>query len=83
MADKVAAHDTAPKREKNRMRGKNKALSRYLRKKRENVVDPNRIAVKAKMERMRKEQQDARKRQAAAGRAEDSSSALDMFNKRS
>ncbi|CDR98627.1 hypothetical protein [Sporisorium scitamineum] len=86
LAAKIAAHE-APKakKEKNRMRGKNKALSRYLRKKRENVIDPNRIAVKARMEKMRKEQEQQRKRKAAAGIAEGDErfSALDMFNKRS
>lgn len=87
LAAKISAHvgPAKPVKEKNRMRGKNKALSRYLRKKRENVVDPNRIAVKARMEKMRKEEQQARKRKAAAGIAQDdhSFSALDMFNKRS
>lgn len=87
LAAKIAAHDgpVKEKKEKNRMRGKNKALSRYLRKKRENVIDPNRIAVKARMEKMRKEEQQERKRKAAAGIAQDdqSYSALDMFKKRS
>lgn len=83
LAARIAAHE-APKKEKNRMRGKNKALSRYLRKKRENVIDPNRIAVKARMEKRRKDEQMERKRRAAAGIAEDDDafSALDMFNKR-
>ncbi len=86
LAAKIAAHDgpVKEKKEKNRMRGKNKALSRYLRKKRENVIDPNRIAVKARMEKMRKEEQQERKRKAAAGIDQDdeSYSALDMFKKR-
>ena len=86
LAAKIAAHEApVQKKEKNRMRGKNKALSRYLRKKRENVIDPNRIAVKQRMEKMRKDEQLQRKRKAAAGIQEDDKafSALDMFNKRS
>ena len=56
-----------------------------MRKKRENVIDPNRIAVKARMEKMRKEEQLERKRRKAAGIEQDdeSFSALDMFKKRS
>lgn len=74
-----------PKKEKNKMRGKNKAMKRYLRKKKENVIDPNRIAVKEKMERRRKEEDLDRRRKAAAGiEADDTAfSALDMFSKRS
>ncbi|SNX81487.1 related to UTP7 - nucleolar protein, component of the small subunit processome [Melanopsichium pennsylvanicum] len=89
LAATIAAHEApkagqANKKEKNRMRGKNKALSRYLRKKRENVIDPNRIAVKARMDKMRKEEQAERKRRNAAGiqHDDDNFSALDMFKKR-
>lgn len=86
LAETIAAHEgpKKEKKEKNRMRGKNKALSRYLRKKRENVIDPNRIAVKQRMEKMRKEEEQKRKRKVAAGIDVDdeSYSALDMFNKR-
>lgn len=86
LAAKIAAHQapTVHKKEKNRMRGKNKALSRYLRKKRENVIDPNRIAVKARMDRLRNQEVQERRRKAAAGIAQDDASfkALDMFNKR-
>lgn len=86
LAETIAAHEgpKKEKKEKNRMRGKNKALSRYLRKKRENVIDPNRIALKQRMEKMRKEEEQKRKRKAAAGIDVDdeSYSALDMFNKR-
>lgn len=87
LAATIAAHEgpKKEKKEKNRMRGKNKALSRYLRKKRENVIDPNRIAVKQRMEKLRKEEQEKRKRNKAAGidLDDESYSALDMFNKRS
>lgn len=86
LAAKIAAHEGPQKKgkEKNRMRGKNKALSRYLRKKRENVIDPNRIAVKQRMEKMRREEEKERKRKKAAGLDQDDEafSALDMFNKR-
>ncbi|PWZ02867.1 BING4CT-domain-containing protein [Testicularia cyperi] len=76
---------TGPVKEKNRMRGKNKAMKRYLRKKRENVIDPNRIAVKARLEKQRKDQEQQQRRLKAAGITEEpqSFSALDMFSKRS
>ena len=56
-----------------------------VRKKKENVIDPNRIAVKEKMEKRRKEEDLERRRKAAAGiEADDTAfSALDMFSKRS
>jgi len=46
------------KREKMKMRGKNKALSRYLRKKRKNVIDASVLALRAKIE---KQKEDRRK----------------------
>ncbi|TEB22428.1 hypothetical protein FA13DRAFT_1766474 [Coprinellus micaceus] len=45
--------DDWAEKEKRKMRGKNKSLKRYLRKQRKNVVDPQVLAVRAKVERMK------------------------------
>ncbi|KAJ3502736.1 hypothetical protein NMY22_g18490 [Coprinellus aureogranulatus] len=67
-------------KEKKKMRGKNKSLKRYLRKQRKNVVDPQVLAVRAKVERMKAEAK-ARKIAAKNGGAEEPKrkSALDRF----
>ncbi|KAJ2912900.1 hypothetical protein MD484_g7514, partial [Candolleomyces efflorescens] len=68
-------------KEKKRLRGRNKSLKRYLRKQRKNVVDPQVLAVRAKVERMREEAK-ARKLQAKQGEGaegEKRRGALDRF----
>jgi U3 small nucleolar RNA-associated protein 7 len=73
-------------KEKKKLRGRNKSLKRYLRKQRKNVVDPQVLAVRAKVERMREEakvrkMQAARQGQAGGeGKGENKrKSALDRF----
>jgi U3 small nucleolar RNA-associated protein 7 len=63
-ADTEEGHTKKGEKEKKKLRGRNKSLKRYLRKQRKNVVDPQVLAVRAKVERMREEAK-ARKMQAA------------------
>ncbi|TFK19018.1 WD repeat-containing protein 46 [Coprinopsis marcescibilis] len=89
--------NTKEDKEKKRLRGRNKALKRYLRKQRKNVVDPAVIAIRAKVEKLRVEESKrrekvkvAKERAAAGGPAEDDGegdgkkrrSALDRFRKK-
>ncbi|TBU44632.1 BING4CT-domain-containing protein [Dichomitus squalens] len=69
-------------KEKKKMRGKNKTLKRFLRKQRKNVIDPRAVAVRAKLEKERKER---RKAKAIASGAElpRKPSALDRFKRSS
>ncbi|KAI0725300.1 BING4CT-domain-containing protein [Fomitopsis betulina] len=70
---------TKEEKEKKKMRGKNKALKRFLRKQRKNVIDPRAVAVRAKLEKQREER---RKAKAAAGEVvERKPSALDRFRR--
>ncbi|KAL5521193.1 hypothetical protein ACEPAG_9116 [Sanghuangporus baumii] len=46
-------------RTKKKMRGKNKAMKRYLRKHRKNVIDPQTIAIRTKLEKQREERRRA------------------------
>ncbi|KAI0767826.1 BING4CT-domain-containing protein [Fomes fomentarius] len=71
---------TKAETEKKKMRGKNKALKRYIRKQRKNVIDPRAVAVRKKLEREREERRKAR---AIANGAEQPAkpSALDRFKR--
>ncbi|KAF9788262.1 BING4CT-domain-containing protein [Thelephora terrestris] len=65
-------------KEKKRMRGKNKAMKRYLRKQRKNVIDPKAVALKEKLQREREQRK--KTRDLAKGVQEDRlPSALDRF----
>ncbi|KAF6743398.1 WD repeat-containing protein 46 [Ephemerocybe angulata] len=66
---------------KRKMRGKNKSLKRYLRKQRKNVVDPQVLAVRAKVDRMREEAKAKKLQMKAGGAVEENKrkSALDRF----
>ncbi|KAF6752045.1 WD repeat-containing protein 46 [Ephemerocybe angulata] len=66
---------------KRKMRGKNKSLKRYLRKQRKNVVDPQVLAVRAKVDRMREEAKAKKLQMKAGGAGEENKrkSALDRF----
>jgi hypothetical protein len=44
--EKKKKADTKAEREKNKMRGKNKSLKRYLRKKKKNVIDPATVSLR-------------------------------------
>ncbi|MCO5612564.1 hypothetical protein L7F22_066832 [Adiantum nelumboides] len=67
-------------KEKKKARGRNTTMKRFLKKKRENVVDPQTVAVREKLERLRQEQRDA---QSSEGLQAKEPSALDVFtNKR-
>lgn len=64
--------------EKKRMRGKNKAMKRYLRKQRKNVVDPKAVALRERLQKEKEQQKKAR--DALKGIQEDRlPSALDRF----
>jgi U3 small nucleolar RNA-associated protein 7 len=67
-------------REKRKMRGKGKSMKRYLRKQRNNVIDPTAVAVRAKLEKQKEERRVAR---AAASGTEETKkpSALDRFKR--
>lgn len=70
---------------KKKMRGRHKSLKRYLRKQRKNVVDPQAVAVRAKLERQRDERERAKaaeKAGAKAGGGEGASAALDRFRRK-
>jgi len=71
------------KKEKLKMRGKNKATKRYLRKHRKNVIDPATVAIRAKLEKQREARRkalaEAKGDTAAAGKP----SALDRFKQTS
>ncbi|KDN52995.1 BING4CT-domain-containing protein [Tilletiaria anomala UBC 951] len=70
-----------PVQEKKRARGRNKALKRYLRKKRKNVIDPQTVAVREKLERNRAQrEQEARQKRGEAESAQPQS-ALDVFSR--
>ncbi|KAJ2932981.1 hypothetical protein H1R20_g4133, partial [Candolleomyces eurysporus] len=69
-------------KEKKKLRGRNKSLKRYLRKQRKNVVDPQVLAVRAKVERMREEAKARRlqaKQGSGGGEENGRKSALDRF----
>ncbi|KAI5119540.1 hypothetical protein M0805_008526 [Coniferiporia weirii] len=65
-----------------KMRGKNKSMKRYLRKHRKNVIDPQTVAIRAKLEKQREE----RRRAHAAARSAEAGderkpSVLDRFRR--
>ncbi|KZT02780.1 BING4CT-domain-containing protein [Laetiporus sulphureus 93-53] len=78
--DKANRKLTREEKEKKKMRGKNKALKRYLRKQRKNVVDPRAVAVKARLDKQRKERERA-KTAAIATEEPRKPSALDRFKR--
>ncbi|EIN04709.1 BING4CT-domain-containing protein [Punctularia strigosozonata HHB-11173 SS5] len=74
------ARESKATKEKKKMRGKNKSLKRYLRKHRKNVIDPQTVAVRAKLEREKEERRQARA--IASGQEQPKKpSALDRFKK--
>ncbi|KAJ7864963.1 BING4CT-domain-containing protein [Mycena olivaceomarginata] len=81
----VDPDDTAPdgrkltteEKERKKMRGKGKSLKRYLRKQRKNVIDPTAVAIRAKLEKQRKQRKALA--QEKAGGEPRKPSALDRF----
>ncbi|CAK5262201.1 unnamed protein product [Mycena citricolor] len=53
--DDLEFKGTREEKERKKMRGKGKSLSRYLRKQRKNVIDPTAVAIRAKLDRQRTE----------------------------
>ncbi|TFK65955.1 WD40 repeat-like protein [Pluteus cervinus] len=70
--------ESREEREKRKMRGKGKSLKRYLRKQRKNIIDPTVVAIRAKLEKQKEEQQVA-KQIALSGELPKKKSALDRF----
>ncbi|GJN93412.1 hypothetical protein Rhopal_006467-T1 [Rhodotorula paludigena] len=67
--------------EKKRMRGKSSGLKKALRKRRRNVIDPQTVALKEKLERQRAAAQKAKQNRLAAASAQSGTqSALDRFS---
>ncbi|KAF8514977.1 NUC141 domain-containing protein [Gautieria morchelliformis] len=58
-----AKTDKRVEKEKMKMRGKGKALKRYLKKKRKNVIEPSTIAIREKLEKHREERKQAREQE--------------------
>ncbi|KIJ54676.1 hypothetical protein M422DRAFT_24583 [Sphaerobolus stellatus SS14] len=81
-----AKKERREKRDKMKMRGKNKTLKRYLRKKRKNVIDANVVALRAKIDKQKiGRQRDiaaAKMKAAGGGEVESKPSALDRFKRR-
>jgi U3 small nucleolar RNA-associated protein 7 len=65
--DTEEGHTKKGEKEKKKLRGRNKSLKQYLRKQCKNIVDPQVLAVRAKVERMREEAK-SRKIQAATSK---------------
>jgi len=59
-SNKLGKTESRAQKEKRKMRGKGKSLSRYLRKQRKNVVDPTAVAIRAKLEKQREGKRVAR-----------------------
>ncbi|KAL1939284.1 hypothetical protein VTO73DRAFT_10087 [Trametes versicolor] len=80
--DGAVSTQSKAEKERNRMRGKNKSMKRYLRKQRKNVVDPRALAVKKSLEGAR----EARRKARAVSSGEEGPqkySALDRFKRAS
>ena len=76
--ERVAKASRGVVREKNRARGRNSAMKRYLRKKRQNVVDSNTNALREKYQREKERRRQMNSRQMPEESAREKS-ALDMF----
>lgn len=80
--DGAVSTQSKAEKERNRMRGKNKSMKRYLRKHRKNVVDPRALTVKKSLEGAR----EARRKARAVASGEEGPqkfSALDRFKRAS
>lgn len=79
-AEETTEGASKPAKEKHKMRGKGKSMSRFLRKKRQNVIDPATVAIKAKMAAIERQQE--KRKQMAEGNAEpERKGALSRFRK--
>ncbi|PWN48850.1 BING4CT-domain-containing protein [Violaceomyces palustris] len=78
-AVRVGAGKKEKSKEKNKMRGKNSAMKKYLRKKKMNVIDPKTIELKERIERKKAQEKALERARLNNGRQEGSTSALDVF----
>ncbi|SPO34728.1 related to UTP7 - nucleolar protein, component of the small subunit processome [Pseudozyma flocculosa] len=84
-AVKPGADQPRKKKEAKKARGRNSTMKKYLRKQQKNVIDPTKLAIKAKLERRKAEREAEKARQAAGGDGGDDGqprSALDVFTRK-